>query len=441
MAIIKTKSLFLIASYLILPVSVLASAQIPAPPQKAPVALVGGTIHPLTSPDIEGGTILFDRGRIVDLGKEVAIPSDAVVVDIRGRHVYPGLIAAYSILGLVEIDAIRATRDVQEAGRINPNVRAERAINPDSERLPVTRANGIALAAVLPVGGLISGMGALVMLDGWTWEEMTLKAPLCMMVNWPEMGGNTGLAPQKELEKRRENIKKEIEELEKAFGEARAYKAAREAAGMKGVPFHETDVRWEAMLPVLRGELPVWVAANSLQEIEASVEWAERQGVKMVLAGGADAPLAAELLKSRKIPVIVTPVLRLPAREDSDYDEPFTLPAKLFEAGVEFCICGSPSAGNDRNLPYHAAAAAAFGLPRDEALKSVTIYAAQILGVGDQVGSLEKGKDATLIVTDGDPLEISTQVEKLYIRGRDIDLGNKQKTLYQKYSEKYSRLE
>jgi imidazolonepropionase-like amidohydrolase len=139
--------------------------------------------------------------------------------------------------------------------------------------------------------------------------------------------------------------------------------------------------------------------------------------------------------------VIVTPVLRLPAREDSDYDEPFTLPAKLFQAGVKFCICGSPWAGNDRNLPYHAAAAAAFGLPRDEALKAVTLYAAQILGVGDQVGSLEKGKDATLIVTDGDPLEITTQVEKMYIQGRDIDLGNKQKTLYQKYSEKYSRLE
>jgi len=160
-----------------------------------------------------------------------------------------------------------------------------------------------------------------------------------------------------------------------------------------------------------------------------------------VLVGGADAPQAAELLKRKGIPVVVTPILRLPSRLDSDYDEQYTVPLKLYEAGIPFCIAGGSPEGNERNLPYHAAMAAAFGLPKDIALKSVTLFAAQILGVGDRVGSIEKGKDATLIVTDGDPLEITTHVEKLYIQGRDVDLNNRQKMLYAKYNEKYRQLE
>ena len=419
----------------------ISSMQVPAPPQTQPVALVGATIHPVSGPEIKGGTILFDKGKITGIGAALEVPADAVVVKLDGRHVYPGLIAAGSLTGLVEISSVRATRDFAEIGRINPNVRAERAINPDSEHIPVTRANGVALAAVLPLGGLISGMGALVMLEGWTWEEMTLVAPLCMVLNWPDMPGNTGLLPEKERREREESIKEQVEEIEEAFRSARAYQKAREAEREKGVPLHEKDLRWEALLPVLRGELPVWVIASRLQEIEAAVDWAQRNRIRMVLYGGADAPLAADLLKSKKIPVIVSPVLRLPARRDSDYDEAYRLPALLHEAGVEFCIGGQPSLGNERNLPYHAAMAAAFGLPKEEALKSLTLHTARILGVGDRLGSLEVGKDATMIVTDGDPLEITTHVEKLYIQGRDVDLNNKQKALYEKYREKYRRLE
>ena len=418
-----------------------SSMQVPAPPQQQPVALVGATIHPVSGPEIEAGTILFDKGKITGIGVQVEVPADAVVAELRGKHVYPGLIAAGSLTGLVEISSIRATRDFAEMGRINPNVRAERAINPDSEHIPVTRANGIALAAVLPVGGLISGMGALVMLEGWTWEEMTLSAPLCMVLDWPDMPGSMELFPEKERREREKRMKDQIEEIEEAFRSARAYQTAREAEKEKGVPLHEKDLRWEAMLPVLRGEIPVWVRADRLQEIEAAVEWAERNRIRMVLYGGADAPLAADLLKSKNIPVIVSPVLRLPMRRDSDYDEAYRLPERLYESGIEFCIGGLPSLGNERNLPYHAAMAAAFGLPREQALKAVTLHAARILGVADRVGSLEVGKDATLIVTDGDPLEVTTHVEKLYIQGRDVDLSNKQKALYEKYQEKYRRLE
>jgi imidazolonepropionase-like amidohydrolase len=394
-----------------------ASDQIPSAPQSKPIALVGGAIHPVDGAEIEKGTVLFEKGKITALGADVRIPSDAVKVDISGKHVYPGMIDVNSQLGLVEINSVRGTIDIQEKGNINPDVRAEMALNPDSERIPVTRSNGIALACALPSGGVLSGKAALFMLDGWTWESMTLKAPVGLVISGPNM-----------------------EVIEKAFTEAKAYKAAREAAGKKETPFHKTDVRWEAMLPVLRGELPVWMWANTLQEIETAVEWADREKVKLVILGGRESPLAADLLKRKNIPVVVTPILDLPRLRDCDYDEPFTVPSKLFKAGVKFCISGTSADGNDRNLPYHAAMASAFGLPREEALKSVTQYVAEILGAADRVGTLAKGKDATLIVTSGDPLEITTQVEKMYIQGREIDLNNKQKTLYRKYQEKYRQL-
>jgi imidazolonepropionase-like amidohydrolase len=438
MLFIRWKILFFFSVLILWPVIAFTSMQVPAPPQQQPVALVGGTIHPVSGPAIEGGTILFDKGKIVAIGRQVEIPVDAAVAELNGKHVYPGLISVGSVIGMIEVSSIRATRDFAEMGSINPNVRAERAINPGSEHIPVTRANGIALAAVLPAGGLISGMGALVMLDGWTWEQMTLKAPVCMALNWPNMWISSGLTSKKELNKRRARIKNRIEELEGAFKKARAYLQARDAADRRGVTFHDVDVRWEAMLPVLRRELPVWIAASRQQEIEAAIEWADREKVKMVLLGGTDAPLVTGLLKSRKIPVVLGPVHQLPMRRDTDYDEPFRLAARLHEAGVAFCIGGAyRSAGGERNLPYHTATAAAFGLPKDEALKAVTLYPAEILGVEDRVGSLEVGKDATLIVTDGDPLEITTRVEKLYIQGRDVDLNDKQKSLYAKYREKY----
>jgi len=415
-----------------------ASEQIPAPPQSAPVALVGATLHPVSGPAIEGGTILFDKGKIVALGREVTLPADAVRIDAAGKHVWPVLIQSISYLGLVETGAVTPTVDSHEIGQVNPNVRAERAINPDSERFPVTRANGVGLAATLPEGGLLAGMGALIRLDGWTWEQMTVKAPLCLVVEWPDMSGLSSLADKKELQKRQAAVAEQLDTLEEAFRQARAYKVAREAAGKAGVPFHATDLRWEAMLPVLNREVTVWVFANSLAQIRAAVEWAERVGVRMVLVGGEEAPLAADLLKSHDIPVIVAPLMRLPARRDAAYDETLTVPEALRRAGVRFCIAGGYGEyGNERNLPYHAAMAAAYGLPREEALKAVTLYAAQIMGVDSLAGSLEPGKMADIIVTDGDPLEISTQVEKMYLDGRDIDLGSHHKSLYAKYREKY----
>lgn len=417
-----------------------ASDQIPAPPQDHPIALVGATIHTVSGPILPTGTVLFDGGKIIALGGRLDLPSGTEEIDIRGKHVYPGLIAAHSIIGLVEIEQIRSTRDAVEVGEIKPNVRAEVAFNPDSEILPVTRANGITLALSVPGGGAISGTSALMMLDGWTWEAMTLKAPVGLHVRWPRMHVRQSpfASSPEEQQKRWE---KQIELIRAAFTEARSYLKAKEAEGLSGVPYHDSDLRWDAMIPVLKGEIPVMLHANDIRQIQAAVDWATEEGVKVVLVGGRDAWQVTDLLKEKDIAVIIDGVHTIPARRWEGYDTPFTNALKLYQAGVRFCISDGGGAANERNLPYHAATAAAYGLPKEEALKAVTLYPAQILGVADRVGSIEVGKDATLIVTDGDPLEITTHVEREFIQGRDIDLSSHHTQLYGKYQAKYQQLQ
>ncbi len=418
-----------------------ASDIIPGKPQNKPIALVGGTIHTVTQGTIENGIVLFDKGKIIAVGKDVNIPRDAEVINISGKHVYPGLINAFTTIGLIEIGAVRATRDVTEVGLINPNVRAEVAFNPDSEHPPVTRANGITMALVVPTGELIAGQSALMMLDGWTWEEMALKAPVGLHIYWPRMVQPSTI---RFLRRSPEELKKEIEKrlklIRETFQKARAYKKAKESETQKGIPYHETDLKYEALIPVVEGKVPVFVHANSSKEILSAIEWAESEKVKIVIVGGNDAWKVADVLKSKNIPVILTNIHRLPSTRDSEYDEPFTVAYKLYKAGVKFCIAGEGGYYNERNLPYQAATCVAFGLPREEAIKAITIYPAEILGVGDKVGSIEPGKDATLIVTTGDPLEIPTQVVYEFIQGRKVDLTNRQVKLYEKYLEKYRRL-
>ena len=429
--------LFLIA----LVIQIRASDQIPAPPQDHPIALTGATIHTVSGETIQDGTILFENGIITAIGMDVVLPEQTEVIELPGRHVYPGLIAANSMLGLIEIEAVRATLDYSETGEINPNVRAEVAYNPDSELLPVARANGITLALSVPSGGLISGTSALMMLDGWTWEDMIIKAPVGLHINWPNM--KISSSAKKSEEEQKKDIDEQIRKIRQAFANARAYMKAKESEEQKGIPYHDTDARWEAMIPVLKGEMPVIIRANEIRQIEAAVDWASEENLKMVLLDGYDSWRVSGLLKEKNIPVIVADIHRLPERRWEGYDTPFTLPLKLYKAGIKFCIAGSGSssdAPDERNLPYQAATAAAYGLPKEEALKSITLYPAQILGVDDQVGSLEVGKDATLIVTDGDPLEIETQVEMEFIQGREIDLTSRHTQLYEKYLEKYRQM-
>ncbi len=417
-----------------------ASPQIPGAPQKRPVALVGGTVHSVTAPPIEGGTVVFSEGKIVAVGRDVAIPDDAQKIDCRGKHVYPGLFDADSHLGLVEIQAVRATVDEIETGRINPNVRTATAINPDSELIPTTRSNGVLLTVTSPDGSLITGKSAVIQLDGWTTEDLLLKAEAGLHISWPQITAIRNWPMPDSIALHVTDKDDMIAEMRRFFSQARAYWLAKTAARESNTKAPDHDIRLESMIPVLEGKLPVVIDAEELQQIQSAVAFCQREKIKMILYGGYDAPRCADLLKKHDIPVIIASVLRLPMRIHDPYDSAYTTAKRLHEAGVRFCIAGVGRMGNMRNLPYHAAMAAAYGLPRDEALKSVTLYPAQIFGLADRVGSIESGKDATLIVTTGDPLEITTNVTSAYIQGRTVDLNDRHKTLWKKYQEKYRRL-
>ena len=415
-----------------------ASEVIPAPPQTRPIAIKGATIHLVSGPDIPSGTIVFEQGKITAIGADAAVPADAEVIDGSGKHVYPGFISANTVLGLTEISAARATLDIEEPGGINPNALTATSVNPDSELIPVARANGIFTAHVVPEGGLISGQSAVIRMDGWTPQEMTVRAPAALHVRWPDLKLNRDPRAPKSLENQVKEIEKAERTIRDAFQIARSYWQARKA----GVPDLKSDLRWEAMMPVFDATLPLFVHAESLAQMEATLAWAKEAQLKIVLVGGKDAWRVAPQLKESDTAVIIALATALPARRDDAYDSAFANAARLHEAGVRFCLAtkGRQSeAAHDRNLPFEAGMAAAFGLPREEALRAVTLYPAQILGLGEQLGSLEAGKAATLMITNGDPLDLPTQIEAAYIDGRRIELTNRQTRLRDKYQEKYRR--
>jgi imidazolonepropionase-like amidohydrolase len=430
-------ALQILAAALCLISTVDASDTIPAPPQTKPIAIKGATIHPVSGPDIPNGTLVFENGKITAIGTDAAVPSGAEVIEANGKHVYPGLINANTVLGMVEIGAVRATVDVEEAGALNPNVRSITSVNPDSELIPVARAAGVLTALSVPEGGVISGQSAVLRLEGWTPEEMTVLSPAAMHLRWPNLTIDRRPRARKSVKDQQKEIEKAQKQIRDAFQIARAYWQTRKNPG----PDFKTDLRWEAMMPVFDGKLPLFVHASTLAQIEAALAWAKEMQLKIVLVDGDDAWRVAAQLKENDVPVILGPATSLPPRRDDDYDSAWSSAAKLQQAGVRFCIAsnGRGAETNERNIGYEAGLAAGYGLPKEEALKAVTIYPAQILGVADRLGSLEKGKAATLIVTNGDPLDFPTQVETAFIDGRKIDLSNRQTRLRDKYREKYRR--
>jgi imidazolonepropionase-like amidohydrolase len=397
--------------------------------------LRGGTVHPVSGPDIPNGAVLVRDGRIVEAGVKVAAPKGVRIIDIKGLHVYPGLIDSATEIGLAEIASVRETSDTLEIGDFNPQVRAIIAINPASEHIPVTRANGITSVIAAPTGALVAGQAALIHLDGWTWQEMAV-APFAAMqlqfpviqVRSPRAGGPPGGAAPTPFAELKRNYDRRLQQLREFFEEARRYQKAKAAAPAG----FRTDVKYEAMLPVLDGKLPLVVHAVRERAIKDAIAFAEKEKLKIVISEADDAWKLAADLKAKNIPLILGPTLSLPAEEDDPYDKPFTAPGELYKAGVKFAF---GSFGNQfaRNLPYQAATAVAFGLPYQEGLKAVTLNAAEIWGVANEIGSIEKGKWADLIVTDGDPLEVRTQVKQEFIKGKAVDLESKHYRLYEKY--------
>lgn len=410
----------------------------PATPTR--FALTGGTVHTVSGGTLENATVLIDAGRITAVGTGIAVPADATVWNCTGKQVYPGFIAANTQLGLIEIGTIEGSNDTQETGNVNPNIRAEIMFNPDSDLLPVTRLNGVTSALVIPGGGTIHGLSALMHMDGWTREDMTVRSQVALHVDWPNMTPRHAFFIQASDEEQLKSRDAAIQAIRSTFDDARAYEKARGAEGTSGVPKHDGDVKWEAMRKVVRGEIPVFFHADAAAQIKAVIDFVDEQKLKGVaIVGGRDAVPFASELKSRGIAIVVAGTLNTPARRYESYDAAFTLPAQLAAAGVTFCIAdqgGGFSAANARNLPHHAGMAAAFGLSRDEALKSVTLYPARILGVGDRLGSIEVGKVADLQITDGDPLEDATHCEQVFIAGRPIPMESRQTRLLHKYDSK-----
>jgi len=418
--------------------ALLAAAVAPAA-HAASVVLRGGTVHPVSGPDIPGGSVLVVDGRITAVGPTVDAPASAVVVDCGGKHVYPGMISANTVLGLTEVGSVLGSNDTEETGTTNPNIRAQVEVNPESDLIPVTRVNGVTSALVIPRGGSISGLSALMHLAGWTWEDMTVRSPVGLHVRWPNMTPRRTWFETRTDEEQNKARDQAIGVITGAFDDARAYWKARDAEGQKSgaVPRHDRDVKWDAMGKALRGEIPVVIHASAYNQIRAALKFVDDQKLtNVILVSGGDAALLADDLKARNIGVICAGVLQMPARRSDPYDQAFTAPELLRQAGLRYCIAdagGAFEAANARNLPYNAAMAAAFGLPRDEALKSVTLYPAQILGVAQSLGSIEVGKRGDLVVTNGDLLDMATTVEKVFIDGEAISMSTRQTRLFEKY--------
>jgi imidazolonepropionase-like amidohydrolase len=395
--------------------------------------LTDATIHTVTSGTITNGQVLVRDGKITAVGISVAA-TEAKRISLAGLHLYPGMIALNTDLGLVEIGSVRGTIDVKEVGEYTPDVYSWLAVNPDSERLPVARANGISHFEPTPTGAAVAGQSGLMALHGWTTEEMVARRSIGLHVNWPSASLDTTPKDQsrtparwKSLEAQNQERREKLRELDEFFAEARAYAKAKDnSPGFKIVP------AWEAMLPVLRSEIPVIIHADDTRQIRAAVSWANTNRLRMVLADGRDAWRVADLLASNSVPVIFNHVFSLPQSETDDYAVHFRAPSVLSQAGVKFAFSGT-GGSLVKNLPYLAAQAVAFGLPPEEALKGLTLYPAQIAGVAERLGSIEVGKDATFFVTDGDVLDIRSQVKRMWIGGAEVSLENRHTRLYEKY--------
>lgn len=411
---------------------VFAIVPTPAADQTQPIAIIGAIIHVGDGQVIGDGIITFDEGVITAIGSssDNINTSGHLVIELQGQHVYPGFVLPNTTLGLLEVDSIRATQDVEEEGDINASVRAAIAYNTDSELIPTHRFNGILTAQITPEGGLVSGSSSVMKLDGWNWEDTVLKTDDGMHLRWPALqirrrNSETGLLETVD----NEDYVGQIQVLNSLFQNAQTY---------TGSP---RNLNLAAMQPVLDGSSTLFIHTDEAKEIINAVRFAREYGVsRIVLVGGSEALLVKDFLLAEDIPVIYEQVHALPEMEWSDVDAPFKMPFLLHDAGIKVGIGGGATElQSQRNLAFFAGTAAAHGLDRETALSLITRNNAEILGVADRVGTLEVGNDATLFISVGDALDMRTsEVLGAYIQGRDIDLYGTQQELYERFRDKFA---
>ena len=392
-------------------------------------------VYPVTRAVIKNGAVRVENGKIAEAGARLIPPKGIRIVDGKGLRLYPGMIDSGTQLGLSEISDLRVTVDTGELGVFMPQLRALVAVNPESEHFPVVRANGVTSVMTFPASGggagapadrqIIAGQGAMIHTSGWTWEEMEIRRSAAMHLIFPVMPRNLSGTAYTDAKK---VYDQQIQRLNEFFDSARRYKDAKAAGGES----FRVDLKLDAMIPVLEGKLPVAITSARERTIREALQFARAQKIRMILVEPRELEKVLPELKARNIPVVLGRTLELPQTEDDSYDSSFTLPAEALKAGLKFAF-GTFDNEFVRDLPYNAATAVAYGLPYEEALKSVTINAAEIWGVADQIGSIEKGKWADLMLTTGDPLETTTEVKALYIKGKEVDLTNRQTRLYEKY--------
>ena len=417
--------------------------QIPGTEQKRPILLRGGTLHTVTGDVLEEYDLLFAEGKIITIDEQIQPSPETDVLDIYGKHVIPGFIAGYTRIGLTEISAVKQTNDHSEIGEINPNVRANVAYNPDSDLIPVTRSNGVLTVNSAPTSGRIAGQSSVMYMDGWTWEDATLKHPSALNLNWPSMRFDFRKNAKKKEKEQREEYNKSLREMDLLVRNVRAYHHRKNAKERKAEHKQKTDLRLESMIPFIVFKNPIHIKANDVRQIEAAVKWSNKHDLNIVIVGGRDAWMITEILVENNIPIIILGVQTTPRRRFEPIHTPYKIPSMLQKAGVHFCISldpGYPMDGHVRTLPDEAMRAASWGLTKDQALRAITLSAAEILGVDDYVGSLDLGKDATFFISDNEPLTQYNHPIKAYIKGREIDLSDRQKNLWKKYKEKYRQL-
>jgi len=406
-------------------------------------AITHAKIFTLAGPPIEDGTVVIHEGKIAAVGAGVPIPAGAQVIDAKGLQVYPGLFDPVTQMGLSEIGAVIATVDTTETGSFNPDVTAATAILPSSAHIPVTRASGITEVIAAPASGgfdsrgatnLVGGQASAIHLSGWTAEEMLINKRAAMVVDWPAIETrsfdfSTFAMKEKPFTDAKKEYDKQVNDLADYVEQARHYAQALQNSGGAGF---QRDVKLEAMAPVIRGEMPLLVFAEQARQIRDAVEFCDKQKLKIILAGAAEAWKEKDLLRSKSVPVILRPTLAEPSEEDDAYDRLLSQPEELRAAGIKIAF-GSFDNSFARRLGQSAANAVAHGLPYEEGLKAVTLYPAQMFGLDAQLGTVESGKTANLIVTNGDPLDVTTDVRYLFIKGQLTSTDNKQKGLYEKY--------